>query len=255
MEKTLLITGKDLPDGIDFADGALMTGRNVVATTVDEGETKKAADGGTVTVSWNKLSPISARGLILECENVYRKLDEAIIYFDEAYFASKYNSISHENISRISDDLISALQYVTQEILSRYEKRPSLDPIAYGELKPAKLVFLLKQIPGEADILKNGSLRNSAAQAAGPLVKAAAGAFTAFAENIAAMYGNLGYLNIILAKADSANELSKNDRNLAGWICSYMNEVDELKNKLTAKQSINWVKAGSKGPGGFALFK
>ena len=33
MEKTILIAGKDLPDSLDLADGILMSGRNVVATT------------------------------------------------------------------------------------------------------------------------------------------------------------------------------------------------------------------------------
>lgn len=250
MEKTILIAGKDQPDVLDFSDGALMTGRNVVSTASSGAHSKQAADGAAVVAAWNKTSPVSARTLVLECENYFRRLDEVVFYFDEAFFAEKFEGMSHENCSRGIDEMILSYQYLALEVLNRFEKRFTAGYSGEGEFKPAKIVFLLKTSPSEYDIYKNNSLRNSVSCAAGPLVGSAASAFAGFAENIAAMYGGRDYVNVILARADVSTELGKNDRSLASWLCGYMDEVDNLKSKLTAKQSVSWVKAGTKGPGG-----
>lgn len=255
MEKTILIAGKDHPAVMDFSDGVLMSGRNVITTSATGVHSKKSADGGTVVAMWNKTSPVSARSLVLECENNFRRLDEAVFLFDEAYFAEKFDGMTHENCSRGMDEMILAYQYLAQEVLGRFEKRFSLNHASGEILKPAKIVFLLKSSPSEYDIFKNNSLRNTVPFAAGPYVSAAASAFSGFAENIAAMFGGRDYVNVILARSEASTELGKNDRALAGWICSYMNEVDNLKTKLNAKQSTAWVKAGAKGPGGFGFLK
>ena len=78
MEKTILIAGKDLPDSLDLADGILMSGRNVVATTSKSSVIKNSIDGEVVPILWNKMSPVSAQSVILDCENKFRRLDEAI---------------------------------------------------------------------------------------------------------------------------------------------------------------------------------
>ena len=214
MEKTILVAGKDHPEVMDFSDGVLMSGRNVVTTSATGVHSKKAADGGAVISMWNKTSPVSARSLVLECENNFRRLDEALFLFDEAYFAEKFDGMTHENCSRGMDEMILAYQYLAQEVLSRFEKRFSLNHASGEILKPAKIVFLLKSSPSEYDILKNNALRNTVPFAAGPFVSAAASAFVALAENIAAMFGGRDYVNVILARSESSTELGKNDRAL-----------------------------------------
>ncbi|MBR5932384.1 MAG: hypothetical protein IK002_00200 [Treponema sp.] len=255
MEKTILIAGKDIPDGLDFADGALMTGRNVVATVSDKTNAKQAADGETVTVLWNKTSPVSARALVLECENYFKRLDEAVLYFDEAYFAEKFSGMNLETCSQVIDETVIGFQYLVQEILSRFEKRFSFEYVQDEKIKPAKLVFVLKSSPSEADIIKNSSARNTSTNLAGPFVAAAASAFASFAENIAAVYGGRDYVSVVLVKGDVSVELCKSDRNFTSWLCSYMDEVDNLKHRLNVKQSSSWVKAGTKTPGGFGFLK
>ena len=77
-----------------------------------------------------------------------------------------------------------------------------------------------------------------------------------FSINIAAVFGSRDFVNIVLVKGDYSNEICKNERSFATWICNYMDEVDSLKNKLTSKQSSAWVKAGSKGPSsGFGFLR
>lgn len=255
MEKTILIAGKEIPDGIDFADGALMSARNVVATVADKAKTKQAADGETVIVLWNKTSPVSARTLVLECENHFKRLDEAVLVFDEAYFAQKFEALSLENCSQVVDEMILSYQYLTLEILSRFEKRFQYEYVNDENIKPAKLVFAVKTIPTEADVVKNAAMRNVSSVVAGPFISAALNAFAAFAENIAAMYGGRDYVNVVLVKGDAQMEVCKSDRSFASWLCSYMDEVDNLKHKLNAKQCASWVKAGTKSPSSFAFFK
>lgn len=105
------------------------------------------------------------------------------------------------------------------------------------------------------DAVRSPALRGGAGSVASPLVAAAAGAFVAFAENIAAVYGDCEYVNIVLVRGDRGMETSKTDDVLAKWLGSYLDSVDGLKNKLTAKKSIQWAKPGAKNPGGFTLFR
>ncbi len=255
MEKTILIAGKDMPDILDFSDGALMSGRNVVLTNAAGNQSTQEADGGAIIATWNKISPVSARSLILECENYFRRLDEVVLFFDEAFFSERFDGMSHENCSHGTDEMILAFQYLSQEVLNRFEKRFAINHVTDQTIKPAKLVFLLKSSPSELDILKSNSLRNTVPCAAGPFVSAAANAFCGFAENVAAMFGGRDYINVILAKVDVSSGLGKNDKALASWLCSYLDEVDKLKTKLNVKQSVSWVKAGSKSPGGFGFHR
>lgn len=256
MERTILVAGKDLPEGLDLADGILLSGRNVVAATSGARNVKRTEEGSTVSVEWNRTSPVSAKSLVLECENHFRRIDEALFVFDEAWFAEKFNEISFENTSRGIDEMILGFQYLAQEVLSKFEKRFVLNYSTEENLKPAKIIFYLKSSPSEVDVIKNNSLRNTVPCAANPLVAAASGAFIAFAENIAAMFANRDYVNVVLVKGDVSVELCKNERSFASWICNYLNEVDMLKNKLTAKQSVAWVKVGAKGPNsGFGFLK
>lgn len=256
MDKTILIAGKDLPEGLDFADGILMSGRNVVATTSKSTNVKNPAEGEIAPVVWNKMSPVSAQSVILECENKFRRLDEAVLVFDEMAFAEKFEGFSLENCSKGVDEMILGYQFMTEELLSKFEKRYSLGYSSYEQIKPAKIIMYYKSSPSENDIIKNASLRNSVTCAAGPIVAAASSAFVAFAENIAAVFGNRDFVNIVLVKGDFSNELCKNERNFASWLCSYMDEIDTMKNKISVKQSLAWVKAGAKSPSsGFGFLR
>lgn len=255
MEKTILFAGKNLPDGLAFAEGALFASRNVVAAVGEESEAKQAADGETVTIAWNKSSPISARSFVLECENYFKRLDEAILLFDENYLASMFQEIGIDIATQVMDDYILGYQYLATEILSRFEKRREMEIARDENIKPSKLVFVVKSSPDEYDVVKNNSLKNTVSSVANPYVAAAKAAFVSFAENIAAVYSMRDYVSVVLVAGDVSQELCKSDKNLASWLCSYLNEVDALKHRLSPKQSCSWIKPGAKGPGTFAFLK
>ena len=256
----MLVAGKDMPSGGKFAEGLTFTNRNILitGTDIEIPESSNASDGddlekgsikaGVKSVEWNKSSSLSARTLILQAENTYDRIDEAVLYFDEEYFASIAEKMDAAECSRTCDDLISGYMYLTLEILSRFEKKNSSGT-------PGKLVFLLKEGPCMVDALRAPVLRNGSNSIASPLVAAAAGAFASFAENIAAVYGDTEYVNIVLVRGDNGMEVAKADDSLAKWMGSYLDSVDGLKHKLTAKKSISWIKPGAKSAGGFSLFK
>lgn len=260
MEKTILVAGKDMPSGSKFAEGLSFTNRNVLITgtdvdlqTVSENSTEEVAEKikaakGVTSVEWNRGSSISARTLVLETENAYEKMDEAALYFDEEYFSSIAGKIDATECSRTCDDLISGYMYLALEVLSRFEKKNSSGV-------PGKLVFILKEGPCMADMVRAPILRNGSSSIASPLVAAAAGAFTYFAENIAAVYGDMPYVNIVLVRGDNGMEVAKTDDSLAKWLGSYLDSVDDLKHKLTSKKSISWIKPGTKSASSFSLFK
>ena len=252
MSKTILIAGKDLPDGNDFVDGAEVKMRKI-AVTAAKGH-KPAATPNISAFEWLRTSPVRARTLVLDAETECEKIDEAVLFFDESYYATKFNLLTPQECSQSVDEMILGYQYLALELLSRFEKKYSMSAGLEEKAPAPKLAFLIKNSFSEADVSKNGSLRANAPIASGPLVAAAAAAFQAFAENIAAIYGAREYVTILLARGDMRDEALARDRSLGEWICSYMDEVDKLKNKLSLKQSLNWIKAGAKGPG-FSLFR
>lgn len=247
-----MIAGKNLPDGADFIEGAETKMRNVAATA-SKGA-KPASSPNTSAFEWTRTSPVNARSFVLGAETEFGKIDEAVLYFDESWYAAKYNLLTPQECSESVDEMILGYQYLALEILSRYEKKYSMSSGIEEKTPAPKLAFLLKASASEFEANKNGALRALVPMASGPFVASAAAAFQSFAENIAAIYGSREYVTVLLAKGDLNNDAAKRDRSLGEWICSYMDEVDNQKNKLTLKQSLNWIKPGSRGPG-FSLFR
>lgn len=257
----MLVAGKDLPAGSKFAEGASFASRSVMMTGVavdipavqaedgSESSQKELPVMGIASAEWNRASSLSARTLILQTENTYDKLDEVVLYFDEDYFASIAGKTEIGECAQTCDNLILGYQFLTLETLARFEKKNA------GGAVPGKLVFLLKEGPCMIDALRSPTLRSGATSVATPLVASAAAAFTSFAENIAAVYGDMEYVNIVLVRGDKSNEFVKTDDALAKWLGTYLDAVDDLKSKLTAKKSMQWTKPGAKNPGGFSLFK
>lgn len=253
MEKTTLVAGKDIPAGNEFAKSLLLSSRNIVITgngdnvKANENNESSEPDNKSLTVLWNKASSLSARSLILQTETYFEKLDETVLYFDEEMFAASAQRIDPSECSRTADELILGFQYLVLEALSRYEKKRNTNDI------PGKLVFLIEECPDMKDAVRSPVLRNGTKAIASPLIASAASAFTSFAENIAAAYGDSPFVNIVLVRGEKNGEFAKDDA-LAKWLASYLDSVDELKHKLTAKKSIQWVKPGTKSAGGFSLF-
>lgn len=243
MKKTILFAGKELPDGNDLVSGASFQGRKVIATisSPDEGEQPKNGSDST-RVFWNRGSSLSARALVLKCENE-GGIDEAVLVFDESSFAVRFGD-SSEN-SRILEELIGSYQYLTQELIARHTR---------NESKPAKIVFLHKTNYSLSDGIVSNSVRISGVALSPPLVASASGAFRSFAESTAASLAEKSTIIPLLVSCEPSNDLSKRDSPLSMWLCGYLDSIDSLKKPLSPKQKVSWIKAGAKNPGGFGLF-
>lgn len=250
MEKTILIAGKDFPDGREFSAGAVLHGYECVITASPLAENLKSDDGSQI-VLWNRASALSSRSLVLAAMNKTGSLDEAVLIFDEKYYAPSYGNPGAAESNKAFDELILGYHYLTSELLLRFSQRK----LSGLGSKPGKIIFLYKSNPSEAQAILNPSIKNTTSVLSKSLVAAAGSAFRAFAENVATSMAETDDVTPVLIECDSLNETAKNDNVLMSWLCSYLEQIDSLKKELTPKQKVSWIKAGAKSPGGFTLFK
>lgn len=247
MGKTILFAGKEFPAGNDMASGAAFQGRKVIATSLsfaeNDGEENEGVqrNGGILYVNWNRSSPLSCRSLALKCENE-GGLDEAVLVFDEFYLVTKYRDV--DNNVQILEELVGSYQYLAQELLARFNRQPN---------RMRKIVFLYKSNYSLADGINSSTVRASGIELSNPLIAAAAGAFQAYSENLAARLAAGANIIPVLVACDSQNDLSKRDSSLSVWLCEYLDSIDSLKKPLSPKQKVSWVKAGAKNPSGFGI--
>ncbi|AEE15760.1 hypothetical protein [Treponema brennaborense] len=245
MKKTVLFAGKEYPAGSDFVAAAVSCGRNAVVTVPAaaraEAESGEFSKPGVRPAVWNKSSSVSARSVVLQAENAFRSVEEAVLLFDTAWFAPEFQKIGPETCSRALDAMIAGYVYLSAEIIGRYVKKGG-----------GTLVFALKEHPSFADLARTGALRSEAALIpAGILCATAAGAFAALAENTAAGYADSDTVRILLARS----ERGVSDAAFAEWLFPYLDAWIASKPKSDAKRAAQWVKFGAKPPAGFTLFR
>lgn len=242
-DKAILIAGKDLPAGEGFARGMAVAGYGVVAATMPEGDGASVSMHEILAAPWNRASPISARSLVLQAETAFGAIDVAALYFDSSVYAAQFTTLSPEECSRAADTLILGYQYLTIEILKRIEERKT----------NGTLIFIARHHPGAAELLRAAS-RGGLAPAANPFVSAAEAAFTAFAENVAALMLEKQNVKTLLVSCEARNEVSSNDASLAAWLSEYLAAMNDEKNKPNARRALIWTKPGEKAGGLFSRF-
>lgn len=244
MDRIILLAGKDVPAGTEFAAAVSQKGRVPVTTAPSD----YAVQQPKIEIPWNRSSALSARALLLHCLNISQRLDEAVLIFDEPHIAAEYNHSNLTDNARIIDELIIGYHYITQEILTRFEQKKTRDESNVA----AKIVFLYKANSSQADAVANPAVR--AGTISSPHVSAAAAAFKAFAENTAALHAENPNIYPVLVSCDVHTEVAHKDTTLASWLCDYLDSIDELKKRPAPKQLVSWIKAGTKKVGGFGLF-
>ncbi|MGL4982066.1 MAG: hypothetical protein ACRC4W_04345 [Treponemataceae bacterium] len=216
MSKSVLIFGQSFSPNSDF-----------LTISKDYNRTPLLADQAHDAenfIDWNRISPISARSMLLAAENKFTNIEEVIIIFDGNEFASKTTSVQISDFTKAIDMFITSYAYVCSELLSRSTKNKNMH-----------VVFLLKQVSVPANPIKSlieepvASLPICMAQAA----------FASLAENMQA----LGNIDITLAKSET-----ESDEEIAHWLFSFL---DNLKDK----KMTGWLKVGSKGSGLLSLFR
>lgn len=239
MSKTLLFAGKDSPE--EFVKILNDAGYNVALATSAESDINTIENA--VSLKWNRSSPISARSVIVETENAYGSIDTTILYFDATVFSSRLTSCEVEDISRALDTLVAGFQYLAVETFARYAQKKS----------DGRLVFLLKSQQTLLESMKASSQRTTS-HPAGPIVASAQAAFSAFAENFAALAQEAEYGSVVLATGNVTNDMPSRDAEIATWLLGHLKSLDEKSNQRN-KQSPVWAKMGTKSQGFLSMFR
>lgn len=258
MSKTILIAGKNMPEASNFTDGIAHSGRNIIVSgnIADSEETKRLtiaerkanqlayeeekaqeAKSGLCTIEWNKSSPLSARSLVLQTATIFGRMDEAVLYFDEEWFAAKAEKMDSEEIVRGCDDMIAGYQYLTLEVLNAFQRRETSE----GK---GRLVFLLKETPNRIDVLKNPAVKDGLSPIASPLVASGAAAFASFAENIAAICVESIFVDVLLVRGESSTEGFRRDDETGRWLSSYLDSF--ISPELAGRKDVMWIRPGEK---------
>ena len=244
MAKNMLIAGKDFPDVVEFAESMALAGYGVIVASLPVENTGLTSKDIAV-LPWNKGSALAARSVVIQAETRTGTVDEYVLYFDTASFCQRFDNLRADTCTLAADAMVLSYQYLAMEILNRIQQKK----------ENAKLVFVLKTCLSEKEGALNPTLRTANAVFANPIVASAEAAFATFAENIASMYAEKGNISIVLISGDEENEVMKKDSSFASWLTSYLESYDQLKHKPNLKNTLTWVRAGAKNPGGFSLFR
>ena len=241
MSNTLFL-GKDLPDGLGFAEVLADSGRSVFGIAKSEADAAKFDSEKIYATTWNKSSAVSAHSVIIRAETRLETFDEVVFYFDAANFCTQFEIDRTEDISNAVDTMLNGYLFATNELLKRLDQRKEL----------VSVVFLVKEYPSKYELI---SSKAAGIVPASTIVSAAQAAFCALAESFSTNVADRDYLSVILAKCAYSNELYKNEDAIAEWTISAFNTVKTMKNPQTVKQATTWNKVGSKLSTGFSLFK
>jgi NADP-dependent 3-hydroxy acid dehydrogenase YdfG len=236
----VLIAGKEFPDGAAFARAAKKCGRNV-SLTAFQSETGYA-ENFHIT-EWHKGSPVSAHAAVIGAETHCGCVDEAVLFFDAAWYAERCQPFGTQDCSRFLDDAIAGFMYMTLELLARFSRKGR-----------GTLVYLFKK---------------DASQTApkGIMAEASQAAFRALAEGVYREFDGKNSTRVLLARETGG----RSDEEFARWLFPDIDGCARVWNaeaetrgsqksgspffKKNAQNAVKWILCGAKPASGFALFK
>ena len=241
MSNTFFI-GKDLPDGLGFAEALADSGRLVFGIAKNDSEAAKFESEKIFATTWNKSSAVSAHSVIIQAETRLENLDEVVFYFDTSSFCSQFELDRTEDISNGIDTMISGFIFAANELLKRIDQRKEKITVA----------FLIKEYPSKYEMIAS---KTAGIVPPSTVVSAAQAAFCSLAENFSTNVADRDYLSVLLAKCAFSNEFYKNEDGIADWLVNALDSIKTMKNPQTVKQAGVWNKVGAKVSTGFALFR
>lgn len=225
----ILLIGKDLPDGIDFAKALLQDENTVFAAESDSSTASDDFDEKISTASWNKSSAISAHSFLIKAETKLQGLKNVILYFDADYFSNLFADGRTTDIASAIDTMITPFLYITDELLKRADQKKERLTVA----------FLIK---------------NQDEEKTSGIVSIAQAAFCQLAQNFCKNIASREYLRVFLAKHMTASDNISSEAQLAVWMLRGMDSAAETS-RQSEKQAATWVKAGAKTGKAFPFFK
>ncbi len=239
---SILIVGKDFPDGLEMAEAFASSGRSVFGVAKAEADINSFESENIFASTWNKSSAVSAHSLIIKAETKLNHIEEVLFYFDTSFFCSKFEIDKTEEISNAVDVMMNAFFYSTSELLKRIDQRKEKILVS----------FLVREYPSKCEMLNS---KAPVSLPAAGIVSAAQQAFISTAETFAANVSERNYLSVLLAKCPLNNDYYKSEKQIAEWLAQSMVSIRAMKNPQSVKQATTWNKVGSKVSTGFSFFK
>ncbi len=139
MKRKILITGIDSELKTKLSK-LFMDGNYKVAVTVNSSN-KKVNPGSSnfIEIPWNNRSPLSAKNIILECQNKMEGFDDVLTIFSSEQNNKPIHEISSAEIESTIDSNLKGNLFILKEIILYFQKigagNISLIPdIAQGEI-------------------------------------------------------------------------------------------------------------------------
>lgn len=126
MADTVLITGSRSSLGTALTGLYLSGGHRVISTYPAGEETPQPgsdAEENLVTIPWNRRSPISGHGVLLEALNYCEGLDEAVIIFEPRNETRPLHEIPAADTEWYFDTYLKGNIFLIKELLAHFEKQ------------------------------------------------------------------------------------------------------------------------------------
>jgi hypothetical protein len=122
MEQACLVTGKSNELLAEVVNEATARDRRILVARSGPLETFRAPEG-TATVSWNRRSALSARSVVLHAQNLYGRLDEAVVVFSPVRESVPFHESSIVSIENRTDAEVKGYLFLIREIVSLFQKQ------------------------------------------------------------------------------------------------------------------------------------
>ena len=208
MEQACLVTGKSSELLAEVVHGTVARGRQSLIAR--SGALDLATSPVTATtISWNRRSALSARSVVLHSQNLYGRLDEAIIVFSPVRETVPFHESSIVSIENRTDAEVKGYLFMIREIVSLFQKQRS-----------GRLVLAVHE--AESEVIS-------------PLEAMSLGSFTAAAQALQRFYQNEP-IEIRLCRSRSGNIAG-----YAGFI------LDALEAPRPRRSRIEWLRYDARG--------
>jgi len=124
MNQACLVTGKSSQLLAEVVHETVARGRQSLIARSGALELSAAAETA-VTVTWNRRSALSARSVVLHAQNLYGRLDEAVIVFSPVRESVPFHESSIVSIENRTDAEVKGYLFMIREIVSYFQKQRS----------------------------------------------------------------------------------------------------------------------------------
>ena len=184
MEPACLVTGKSSQLLAEIVHHSIETQHRTLVARSGHLELPGPETPAASTVTWNRRSPLSARSVILHAQNLYKRLDQAIIAYSPTRETVPFHESSIVSIEDRVDAEVKGYQFLLREIIGLFQKQ------GQGRLILA--------------VLDNGGELRS------PLAAAALGSFMAAAEAMRRYYQNERFgIQLLYSQSEDAQAYAR----------------------------------------------